>query len=469
MKTLSAIGLALMLALVAPTASAQNLLTNPGFEDLGGSFNGWTTFELGEDISTPLDDDIYLSGTAAAKVFGGFTGCPFPVFDASGFFQEIPVTPGKIYQYTGFSYISPADPIPGTSPCANNRALAKISFRDSGGNEIQSNEAPIGNPLTPVDQWIPFSVSSPAPANAVSAQIFIIFLQPGCDTGAVFADDLEVTENDPPASNPNLLANPSFDSPVDTGWLIFGNVFDEGRAANAGLVYTTPGSIAMFGTFVEGEDSGITQSIASVTPGTQYELSAYTLNTCFEDPVTGTNENFLFGKMIFLSATDDTLGTAEATFADVSSPLGNWTQQGVTATAPENTDRAEVFLIFVQPDPTASGKFFIDDIYFGEANDATDAPSAGRGVVLEQNNPNPFNPNTTIRFALDSKGDVSLRVFDLKGRLVTTLADRSFEAGSHVLTWDGRSADGRVVPSGVYHYVLETATGREARSMVLLK
>jgi len=468
MKILSAIGFAFVLMLVAPTASAQNLLTNPGFEDLGGSFNGWTPFELGEDISTPLNDDIYLSGTAAAKVFGGFTGCPFPVFDASGFFQEISVTPGKVYQYTGWTFISPADPLPGTSPCSDNRALAKISFRDAGGNEIQSNEASVGNPLTPVDQWIPFAVSSPAPTNAVSAQIFIIFLQPGCDTGAVFVDDLELTENDPPAANPNLLANPSFDSPVDTGWLIFGNVFDEARAANAGLVRTTPGSIAMFGSFVEGDDSGITQTITSVTPGTEYVFSAYTLNTCFEDPITGLNENFMFGKMIFLSATDDTLGVAEATFADATSPLGNWTQQSVTATAPANTARAEVFLIFVQPDATAAGKFFVDDLFFGESS-ATDAPAASRGVVLEQNNPNPFNPKTTIRFALGSTGDVSLRVFDVKGRLITTLADRRFEAGSHVLTWDGRSADGRAVPSGIYHYVLQTAAGREARSMVLLK
>ena len=469
MKTLSALGLALTLALAAPTASAQNLLTNPGFEDLGGSFNAWTVFGVGEDISTPLNDDIYLSGTAAAKVFGGFTGCPFPVFDASGFFQEIPVTPGKLYRYTGSTYISPADPIPGTSPCFNNRALAKISFRDAGGNEVQSNEVTVGNPFTPVDQWLPFDVSSPAPANAVSAQIFIIFLQPGCATGAVFADDLSVTENDPPATNPNLLANPSFDSPVDTGWLIFGNVFDEGRAANAGLVYTTPGSIAMFGTFVEGEDTGITQTITDVAPGTNYELSAYTLNTCFEDPITGTNENFLFGQIVFLSATDDTLGTAQATFADATSPLGNWTQQGVTAVAPANTDRAEIFLIFSQPDITAGGKFFVDNVFFGEASGATNAPSTSRGVVLEQNSPNPFNPKTTIRFALDRSGDVSLRIFDAKGRLIMTLAERSFGAGTHSLTWDGRSADGSAVASGIYHYVLETAGGREARSMVLLK
>ena len=54
-------------------------------------------------------------------------------------------------------------------------------------------------------------------------------------------------------------------------------------------------------------------------------------------------------------------------------------------------------------------------------------------------------------------------------RLITTLADRSFEAGSHALAWDGRSADGSAMPSGVYLYVLQTDAGREARSMVLLK
>jgi hypothetical protein len=468
MKTLSAIGLAIALALVASTASAQNLLTNPGFEDLGGSFNGWITFDSGEDISTPLNDDIYRSGTAAAKVFGEGTGCPFPVFDDSGFYQDIPATPGKIYEYSGWTFISSADPIPGTSPCFNNRALAKISFRDISDNEVQSNEVTIGNPLTPVDQWIPFTVSAPAPANAVAAQILIVFLQPGCDTGAVFLDDFLVTESDPPASNPNLLVNPSFDSPVETGWVIFGEARDEARAGN-GLVRTIPGSIAIFGTFVEGLDSGITQTITDVSPMGVYEFSAYTLNTCFENPIFGLNENYMFGQIIFLSATNDTLKVADATFADATSPLGNWTKQSVTAAAPANTDRAEVYVIFKQPDIAAQGKFFIDDVFFGLSSSVTAAPSASRGVVLEQNNPNPFNPKTTIRFELDRTGDVSLRVFDVKGRLITTLADRSFEAGSHVLTWDGRSADGRAVPSGTYHYVLQTAAGREARSMVLLK
>ena len=169
MKTIPALGLVLAFALVAPSAFAQNLLTNPGFDDLGGSFSGWTPFAVGEDISTPLGDDIYRSGAASAKVFGGFTGCPFPVFDVSGFFQEITVTPGKVYEYSGWSLVSSADPIPGTTVCGSNRALAKISFRDLGGNEIQSNEEFVGTALTPHDLWIPFTVSSPAPADAVSA------------------------------------------------------------------------------------------------------------------------------------------------------------------------------------------------------------------------------------------------------------------------------------------------------------
>jgi len=64
--------------------------------------------------------------------------------------------------------------------------------------------------------------------------------------------------------------------------------------------------------------------------------------------------------------------------------------------------------------------------------------------------PNPFNPNVTISFELRESGPVCLRVFDVRGRLVRTLADKPFPAGHHDVHWDGRGDDGRRLPSGVY-------------------
>jgi len=82
--------------------------------------------------------------------------------------------------------------------------------------------------------------------------------------------------------------------------------------------------------------------------------------------------------------------------------------------------------------------------------------------TLEQNFPNPFNPSTSIRFALPEAGIVQLEVFDLLGRRVELLVGGMLEAGSHSVTWRSNS------PSGVYFYRLEVknAQGNKAFSMV---
>jgi hypothetical protein len=69
--------------------------------------------------------------------------------------------------------------------------------------------------------------------------------------------------------------------------------------------------------------------------------------------------------------------------------------------------------------------------------------------------PNPFNPRTTLSFALPVTSHVRLQVHDLGGRLVATLVDRVLGEGRHEVGWDGRDHDGRVLPSGVYLTRLE--------------
>ena len=90
-------------------------------------------------------------------------------------------------------------------------------------------------------------------------------------------------------------------------------------------------------------------------------------------------------------------------------------------------------------------------------------------LTLRPNVPNPFNPVTRIPFALGQDGPVSLRVFDVAGRLVATLLDRSLPAGEHVVTWRGQDDRGALVSSGVYFYRLRSQEGTLSRSMVLLQ
>ncbi len=97
-------------------------------------------------------------------------------------------------------------------------------------------------------------------------------------------------------------------------------------------------------------------------------------------------------------------------------------------------------------------------------------PHLGVSVLkLEQNNPNPFNPSTEIRFNVSRAGTGSLRIYNLRGELVRTLKSGRFAAGSDVVVWNGRADGGEAVGSGVYFYRLEVGIEALTRRMVLLK
>ena len=90
--------------------------------------------------------------------------------------------------------------------------------------------------------------------------------------------------------------------------------------------------------------------------------------------------------------------------------------------------------------------------------------------IVTQNTPNPFNPMTTISYNLPRTEQVSLRVFDVSGKLVRVLRDGQTEpAGEHQVTWDGTDGSGRQVPSGIYLYSLEAGTLHTKKKMTLVR
>ncbi len=84
--------------------------------------------------------------------------------------------------------------------------------------------------------------------------------------------------------------------------------------------------------------------------------------------------------------------------------------------------------------------------------------------VLSQNYPNPFNPTTTILFALPAWSIVSLKVFDLLGREVSTIVSEELQAGSYTRQWNAAN-----MASGVYFYRLQAGTYSETKKLLLLK
>jgi hypothetical protein len=448
-------------------ASAQvNLLVNPGFEASGGSYDGWSYFGSGPQISTPANDNIFRSGSAAAKIFGEFTGCPgSPSFTVGGAFQAFTPIPGNIYEFSGYSRVSSADTIPGSDTCLGNRLIAKIVFYDaaSGGNEIATNEVILGDWSTPLDQWIPFSVSAPAPSNALRVQAMLLFLQPACDEGSVFVDDTSFTTF-APTVEPNVLANPSFDTNL-SGWTTFGNVYYDGRS----FARRTPtGGCKMYGTFTPDSDSGMFQQFPA-TAGSIWKLSVHAMTTCVESPLTGTNENFVLARILFKDAAGGELGGADSIVLDNTAPLGTWTQHTVYGEAPAGTDSVAAYFLFVSP-ALEGGAAWIDDALFYNisAVGVTEGITPGT-PMLSQNVPNPFNPKTNISFEMPMKGQAEVDIYNVAGRLVSTLFRGELDAGPHTLTWDGRTSDGSEAASGVYWYVLRTDGSQTSRSMVLLK
>lgn len=89
--------------------------------------------------------------------------------------------------------------------------------------------------------------------------------------------------------------------------------------------------------------------------------------------------------------------------------------------------------------------------------------------LLMQNHPNPFNPQTTIRFVVAEEGPVALEIFDLRGLRLRVLIQELRSAGNHEVYWDGMDGAGRSVPSGTYFYRLKVGDFCTTNKMLLLK
>jgi len=99
----------------------------------------------------------------------------------------------------------------------------------------------------------------------------------------------------------------------------------------------------------------------------------------------------------------------------------------------------------------------------------TDDPLLPPTPQLRQNYPNPFNPITSIDFELVTPQWISLRIYDLGGGLIRTLAEGIREPGLHTIQWDGRDGCGQGLGSGIYLYRLDAGLQSETRKLILAK
>ena len=125
-------------------------------------------------------------------------------------------------------------------------------------------------------------------------------------------------------------------------------------------------------------------------------------------------------------------------------------------------------------DVWAAGSYFIEPTHstlVARLSESTvlATPATPTAARLMGNHPNPFNPTTTIAFAVERTQRVRLSVFDVEGRRVATIADRVFDPGFHTVKWLGQDGAGRAMSSGTYMVRMETVEGVEFGKMSLVR
>jgi hypothetical protein len=289
-------------------------------------------------------------------------------------------------------------------------------------------------------------------------------------------------------TDPNALAN--------DGWLVYGNVYEpDGTSYLYGYgPYPAPNTGAAFCAIVLGE-GGAEQGLQQLVVFSDYENLDHANGNIIESNVyreqtigpedVGQAWSFEFQAKLgniegsstaaaFIKTLDPSAGYALTNFltVDMTSIPVTWGGYWLMIVLDDPGLEGQLLQIgFLNRATNYEGSgIFYDNVVLHRGSPAAAPPDRiGVGATLRQNFPNPFNPSTRIEFSLDQPGPVDLSVFDLAGRKVATLQHGELGDGEHAVTWNGRSDSGARVASGQYSYVLKTATGRIAHSMILVK
>ncbi len=116
-----------------------------------------------------------------------------------------------------------------------------------------------------------------------------------------------------------------------------------------------------------------------------------------------------------------------------------------------DNDNNEEIIISMQNYPNNGHKLF-SDIYRPDSttNVINEIPTTPENYFLYQNFPNPFNPTTTIEFSILEGSLVSLTVYNILGKEITTLLEKELSPGNYTIDWEAKDSNGQLLPAGVY-------------------
>ena len=88
---------------------------------------------------------------------------------------------------------------------------------------------------------------------------------------------------------------------------------------------------------------------------------------------------------------------------------------------------------------------------------------------IENAFPNPFNPNTTIKYYIPRKAYVNITIYDMIGNVIKNLVNENQNYGYKSVQWNATNNQGQPVSAGVYLYSIEAGDFRQTKKMILLK
>ncbi|MEZ5360116.1 MAG: cohesin domain-containing protein [Candidatus Zixiibacteriota bacterium] len=196
------------------------------------------------------------------------------------------------------------------------------------------------------------------------------------------------------------------------------------------------------------------------------DLAALELHIAFNPGqvhVVGIDSDILKGAM-----TNTRDGVAHIVWEDINAPLnlnGSETLANITFAVDDPETAGDITISGVELANSAGEVFTVDATAKGSFNGSGAQPSL---YSLSQNEPNPFNPTTTIKATMAVAGQYELAIYNVMGQRIRTYQGYS-EAGQIQFTWDGNDDNGARVSSGIYLYKFQADTFSDTKKMVLLK
>ncbi len=294
--------------------------------------------------------------------------------------------------------------------------------------------------------------------------ILVLLLTAAALNSQVLLEDKDFSDSD----IPYFILNEGFNSGSfpPSGWssqLIAGTI--NWSVSNYGAYCNSPRSAIM--PFRSASGSQIARLISPVfsPTGSVYDSLFFNEAYCMNPPITESLEIFVSTNsgttwLLLTTYSGSSLSTAPATSGNFVPLCNQW--QGKSLYLPLNTNR-----LFFQAVGGAGNNLYVDDINIspslltGLTNYSNEIPDKFK---LNGNYPNPFNPETNIRFDLNENSFVSLKIYDINGKLVEVLTESNLKPGKYEIKFNGSK-----LSSGIYIINLSAGNHSESMKMVLTK